>query len=74
MKKFLSLLLTLALISSLISFASAVSSSTDIYNHVAEAVYFVMFLLLKGLTREELFDFPMGRRLYLVARKMRVMK
>ncbi len=41
---------------------------------VAVAVYFVMFLLLKGLTREELFDFPMGRRLYLVARKMHVMK
>lgn len=36
-------------------------------------VYFVMFLLLKGLTKEELFDFPMGRRLYLLARKMKLM-
>ena len=29
---------------------------------------------LKGLTKEELFDFPMGRRLYLLARKMHLMK
>ncbi|MCH5252163.1 MAG: polysaccharide biosynthesis protein [Lachnospiraceae bacterium] len=36
-------------------------------------VYFVVFLLLKGLTRDELFDFPMGRRLYLLARKLRIM-
>ncbi len=41
---------------------------------VAIIVYFVVFLLLKGLTKEELFDFPMGRRLYLVARKMRLME
>lgn len=41
---------------------------------VAVFVYFVMFLLLKGLTKEELFDFPMGRRMYLVARKMGLMK
>lgn len=40
----------------------------------AVVVYFVGFLLLKGLTKEELFDFPMGRRLYLLARKMGLMK
>ncbi len=36
-------------------------------------VYFSVFLLLRGLTREELYDFPMGRRLYLVARKLHLM-
>lgn len=36
---------------------------------VAVVVYFTAFLLLKGLTKEELFDFPMGRRLYLLAMK-----
>ncbi|MCI5732267.1 MAG: polysaccharide biosynthesis protein [Eubacterium sp.] len=41
---------------------------------VAVLVYFAAFLLLKGLTKEELFDFPMGRRMYLVARKMGLMK
>lgn len=41
---------------------------------VAMIVYFVMLLLLKGLSKEELFDFPMGRKMYLVAKKMRVMK
>ena len=41
---------------------------------VAVVVYFTAFLLLKGLTKEELFDFPMGRRLYLLARKMHLMK
>ncbi len=41
---------------------------------VAALVYFVVFLLLKGMTKEELFDFPMGRKLYLVARKLRLMK
>lgn len=41
---------------------------------VAVVVYFAAFLLLKGLTKDELFDFPMGRRLYLVARKMGLMK
>ena len=41
---------------------------------VAVVVYFAAFLLLKGLTKEELFDFPMGRRMYLVARKMGLMK
>lgn len=41
---------------------------------VAVLVYFVVFLLLKGLTKEELFDFPMGRRMYLLARKMKLME
>lgn len=41
---------------------------------VAVFVYFVMFLLLKGVTKDELFDFPMGRRMYLLACKMRLMK
>lgn len=36
-------------------------------------VYFMAFLLLRGLTKDELFDFPMGRRLYLLARKLHVM-
>lgn len=36
--------------------------------------YFAMLLLLKGMTKEEMFDLPMGRRLYLLARKMRWMK
>jgi stage V sporulation protein B len=40
----------------------------------AVVVYFALFLLLKGLNKEELFDFPMGRRLYLLACKMHVMK
>lgn len=41
---------------------------------VAVVVYFVVFLKLKGMTKEELFDFPMGRRLYLLARKLRLME
>lgn len=41
---------------------------------VAVFVYFSGFLLLKGLTKDELFDFPMGRRLYLLAKKMGLMK
>lgn len=40
---------------------------------VAVFVYFAAFLLLRGLTKNELFDFPMGRRLYLLARKMGLM-
>lgn len=36
-------------------------------------VYFMAFLLLRGLTKDELYDFPMGRRLYLLARKLHVM-
>ncbi len=41
---------------------------------VAVFVYFVVFLKLRGMTKQELFDFPMGRRLYLVARKLHLMK
>ena len=37
-------------------------------------VYFSLFILLKGISKEELFDFPMGRTLYTIARKMRLMK
>lgn len=37
-------------------------------------VYFVVFLKLRGMTKQELFDFPMGRRLYLLARKLRLME
>ncbi|MCH5265283.1 MAG: polysaccharide biosynthesis protein [Lachnospiraceae bacterium] len=40
---------------------------------VAVFVYFSIFLLLRGVTREELYDFPMGRRLYLLARKLHLM-
>lgn len=40
---------------------------------VAVFVYFSVFLLLRGLTKEELFDFPMGRRMYLLARKLHIM-
>lgn len=36
-------------------------------------VYFMAFLILRGLTKDELYDFPMGRRLYLLARKLHVM-
>ncbi len=36
-------------------------------------VYFMAFLILRGLTRDELLDFPMGRRLYLLAKKLHVM-
>lgn len=41
---------------------------------VAVFVYFVVFFKLKGMTKEELFDFPMGRKLYLVAVKLKLMK
>lgn len=41
---------------------------------IAVFVYFVVFLKLRGMTKQELFDFPMGRRLYLVARKLKLMK
>jgi stage V sporulation protein B len=41
---------------------------------VAVFVYFAGFLLLRGLSKNELFDFPMGRRLYLLARKMHLME
>ena len=41
---------------------------------IAVFVYFSAFLLLRGLTKEELFDFPMGRRLYILACKLHLMK
>ncbi len=41
---------------------------------IAMFIYFVVFLKLKGMTKEELFDFPMGRRLYVLACKLRLMK
>lgn len=41
---------------------------------VAVFVYFVVFLKLRGMTKEELLDFPMGRRLYLMAVKLKLMK
>lgn len=40
---------------------------------VAMFVYFSVFLLLNGLTKEELFDFPMGRRIYILACKLHLM-
>lgn len=40
---------------------------------VAVFVYFAVFLLLKGLNKEELFDFPMGRKLYVIAVKLHLM-
>lgn len=40
---------------------------------VAVFVYFAMVLILKTLNKEELYDFPMGRRLYLLAKKLRLM-
>ncbi len=41
---------------------------------VAVFVYFAVFLFLRGLNRDELFDFPMGRRIYLLACKLHLMK
>lgn len=41
---------------------------------VAVFVYFVVFLKLRGMTKQELFDFPMGRRLYLAAKKLHLME
>lgn len=40
---------------------------------VGICVYFPALLVLHTLTKEELFDFPMGRRMYLLAVKMRLM-
>lgn len=40
---------------------------------IAVIIYFVVFLKLKGLTKEELFNFPMGRRMYLVAYRFHLM-
>lgn len=41
---------------------------------IAVIVYFIVFMKLKGMTKEELFDFPMGRKLYLAARKLKLME
>lgn len=41
---------------------------------VAVFVYFAVFLFLRGLSRDELFDFPMGRRIYLLACRLHLMK
>ncbi len=40
---------------------------------LAVAVYFVAVLKMRGLTREEIEEFPMGRRLYLLACKWHLM-
>ncbi len=40
----------------------------------AVVVYFVVFLKLRGMTKEEMFDFPMGRKLYRMAVKLKLMK
>lgn len=40
---------------------------------IAIFIYFAVFLLLHGLTRDELFDFPMGRKLYILACKLHLM-
>ena len=41
---------------------------------VAVVSYFVFLLLLKGVTKEELDEFPLGGRVYKVAVKLRLMK
>ncbi len=41
---------------------------------VAVVMYFVVFLLLKGMTKEEMYQFPMGRKMYVMARRMKLMK
>lgn len=41
---------------------------------VAVLVYFSVYLLLHGATKDELFDFPFGRKMYLVARKLKLMR
>lgn len=40
---------------------------------VAILIYFVLVLKLKGLNREELYEFPMGRRLSIVADKLHLL-
>lgn len=37
-------------------------------------VYFVVLLLLKGLNKREMFDLPMGRKLYVFASKLHLIK
>lgn len=40
---------------------------------VAVAVYFVLVLKLKGLTREELYEFPFGRKMSVLADKLKLL-
>ena len=37
-------------------------------------IYFAVIFLMKGLTHEDLLDFPMGLRIERVARKLHLMK
>lgn len=55
-------------------FISSNTLRTIVSVGVAILVYFSLFLLFKGLNKEELFDFPMGRKLYILAVKMHLMK
>ncbi len=41
---------------------------------VAVFAYFAVYIKLRGVSKTELFDFPMGRRMYLLAHKMHLMK
>lgn len=52
--------------------ANAVSVILALFTAVV--VYFVVFLKLRGMTKEEMFDFPMGRKLYRMAVKLKLMK
>ena len=38
------------------------------------SVYFVLVLKLKGLTREELYEFPFGRKMSIVADKLHLLE
>ena len=40
----------------------------------AVCVYFVLVLKLKGLTREELYEFPFGRKMSIVADKLHLLE
>ena len=41
---------------------------------VAVGVYFVLVLKMGGLSRQELYEFPMGRRMSILADKMHLLK
>lgn len=41
---------------------------------LAIIIYFVLIILLKGLTVKDMADFPMGMRIYRLARKCHLMK
>ena len=41
---------------------------------VAIVVYFVVMLLLRTVTREELVQFPLGHRMYALAKKIKLME